>query len=151
KGPWPEIIKMVPRVGEVMALTRNDQVVHERHGTYGDLSVNGHVGLIVGDDIDLRIFFGPWKHGFAVTEESKVGPRKSLQFFDGAGQAVHKIYATNKTDRGAFEALVALCRHENQDAGLDVVPVSPKTAPRADAEIDVVTLRKEWSELQDTH
>jgi putative hemin transport protein len=151
KGPWPEIVKMVPRLGEVMALTRNDQVVHERHGTYGELSVNGHVGLIVGEDIDLRIFFGPWRHGFAVSEETRVGTRRSLQFFDGAGQAVHKIYATNYTDKTAFDALVALCRHENQEAGLDVVPAEPKKAPRADGEIDVAALRKEWSELQDTH
>lgn len=151
KGPWPEIIKMVPRLGEVMALTRNDQVVHERHGTYGELSVNGHVGLIVGDDIDLRIFFGPWRHGFAVSEETKAGTRRSLQFFDGAGQAVHKIYATSHTDKTAFDALVALCQHENQDAALDVVPVEPKKAPRPDGEIDIAALRKEWSELQDTH
>ena len=151
KGPWPEIIKMMPRLGEVMALTRNDQVVHERHGTYGELSVNGHVGLIVGDDIDLRIFFGPWKHGFAVAEETKLGTRQSLQFFDGAGQAVHKIYATNHTDKTAFDALVALCRHENQDIGIQAKPAQPKSASRADAEIDVAALRKEWSELQDTH
>jgi putative hemin transport protein len=151
KGPWPEIIKMVPRLGEVMALTRNDQVVHERHGTYGDLSITGHVGLILGDDIDLRIFFGPWKHGFAVSEETKAGTRRSLQFFDGAGQAVHKIYATNHTDKTAFDALVALCRHENQDAGLEVKMADPKSAPRVDSEIDVAALRKEWAELQDTH
>lgn len=151
KGPWPEIVRKVPRLGEVMALTRNDQVVHERHGTYGELSVNGHVGLIVGDDIDLRIFFGPWRHGFAVAEESKAGPRRSLQFFDGAGYAVHKIYATNRTDVAAFDALVALCRHENQEAGLQVSPAAPRIPPRADAEIDAAALRKEWSELQDTH
>ncbi|MBL8691871.1 MAG: hemin-degrading factor [Rhodospirillaceae bacterium] len=151
KGPWPEIIKVVPRLGEVMALTRNDQVVHERHGTYGELSVNGHVGLIVGDDIDLRIFFGPWRHGFAVSEETRSGPRQSLQFFDGAGQAVHKIYATNYTDKAGFDALVQLCRHENQDAGIEVVPAAAKPSPRPDSEIDAAALRTGWSELQDTH
>ncbi len=42
-----------------MALTRNDSVVHERKDTYLNPSLNsGHVGLFVGEDIDLRIFWG---------------------------------------------------------------------------------------------
>ncbi|WP_341911871.1 ChuX/HutX family heme-like substrate-binding protein [Ferrovibrio terrae] len=150
-GPWPEIIGAVGGVGEVMALTRNDSVVHERHGIYGKLSVDGHVGLIVGEDIDLRIFFGPWAYGFAVTEDTKAGPRSSLQFFDGAGQAVHKIYATEKTDAAAFKALAERFRAPEQSAGLAIKPAAPKAPPRPDAEIDTTALRTEWAALQDTH
>lgn len=151
KGPWPEIIGAVGALGEVMALTRNDNVVHERHGTYGALSLEGHVGLIVGDEIDLRIFFGPWAHGFAVTEETKAGPRRSLQFFDRAGMAIHKIYATNYTDAAAFDALVARFRHDDQTPGLKAEKPAVKPGARPDAEIDAASLRREWGALKDTH
>ncbi|WP_341896696.1 ChuX/HutX family heme-like substrate-binding protein [Ferrovibrio terrae] len=150
-GPWPEIIGAMGGVGEVMALTRNDSVVHERHGIYGTLSVEGHVGLIVGEDIDLRIFFGPWAYGFAVIEDTKAGPRSSLQFFDGAGQAVHKIYATEKTDAAAFQALGERFRAPEQSAELTIKPVAPKVPPRPDTEIDTTALRSEWAALKDTH
>lgn len=151
RGPWPDVIAAVGTLGPVMALTRNDLVVHERHGRYGDLSVDGHVGLIVGEDIDLRIFFGPWMHGFAVVEETKAGPRRSLQFFSASGLAIHKIYATDHTDQTAFEALIARFRHDDQSPGLSVQPAPAKAAPRPDAEIDAAALREAWAALQDTH
>lgn len=151
QGPWPELIRGVGKLGPVMALTRNDSVVHERHGTYGELSVDGHVGLIVGEDIDLRIFFSPWTHGFAVVEDTRAGPRRSLQVFDGAGRAIHKIYATEATDMAAFDGLVARFLAPDQSPGVAVSPAPVRAAPRPDGEIDVEGLRREWSELKDTH
>ncbi len=66
-------------LGEVMALSRNDWCVHERHGAYLDIQADGqHVGLVLGPDIDLRLFFGCWRFFYAVTENG----RRSLQFFD---------------------------------------------------------------------
>jgi putative hemin transport protein len=151
RGPWPEIIGAMGSAGEVLALTRNDSVVHERHGIYGDLSVDGHVGLIVGEDIDLRIFFAGWTHGFAVQEDTKAGPRHSLQFFDGAGQAIHKIYATGKTDAAAFAAIAARFTAPEQTAAMTITPAAARIAPRPDSEIDVAGLRSGWAALQDTH
>ena len=151
QGPWPEIIAAMDDAGEVMALTRNDSIVHERHGTYGKLSLEGHVGLIVGDDIDLRIFFGPWAHGFAVAEETKAGPRHSLQFFDAAGRAIHKIYATEKTDGAVFQDIAARFRAAVQSVDLAIKPAAPKAVPRPDSEIDAAGLRGDWAALKDTH
>src|SRR5690625_4674694 len=75
-------------LGEVMALSRNDSCVHERHGTYETVNTRGHAGLVLGPDIDLRVFFDHWHHGFAVSQNG----RDSLQFFDRDGLAIHKIY-----------------------------------------------------------
>lgn len=151
KGPFPEILGKVGELGEVMALTRNDEVVHERHGIYGKLSLQGHVGLVLGDDIDLRIFFSGWTHGFAVSEDTKSGPRRSLQFFDGTGQAIHKIYLTSASDAARYETLVEVHLDEDQGTGLAVSPAAPKSAMRPDGEIDADALRGEWAALQDTH
>jgi len=56
-----------------MALTRNAAIVHERKGRYDNVEVmneHGKMGLVVNNDIDLRIFFINWHFGFAVTSES---------------------------------------------------------------------------------
>lgn len=151
RGPWPDLIAGVGALGPVMALTRNDDAVHERHGTYGALSGGGHVGLILGEDIDLRIFFDRWAHGFAVIEDTAAGPRRSLQFFAADGAAIHKIYATDATDGAAFAALVADRRHDDQSPGVAVAPPGPPPAARPDHAIDAAALRADWAALRDTH
>ena len=64
------ILKDVPQLGRVMALTRNNDVVHERKGSYKNPTLEGHVGLFVGADIDLRIFWSHWASAFAVEEQA---------------------------------------------------------------------------------
>lgn len=151
RGPWPDVIATIGKLGPVRALTRNDLVVHERDGIYGKLSVEGHVGLIAGDAIDLRIFFHHWKHGFAVAEPFRDDYRFSLQFFDAAGMAVHKIYATEHTDLVAFEAIVARFRNPEQLWESIAPPPVTKSESRPDSECDAALLRRAWSELRDTH
>jgi iron complex transport system ATP-binding protein len=56
EGDFREMLKDVPSLGYVMALTRNDHVVHERKGVYEQVSFDNHVGLVLGEDIDLRLF-----------------------------------------------------------------------------------------------
>jgi len=147
---WRSILSEMPQVGRVMCLTRNEHCVHERHGRFEDVQVTGPHGLVLGPDIDLRLFLGSWKHGFAVREPLKQGERLSLQFFDGSGEAVHKIYATDETDRAAFDALIA--RHRAAaPAELAVAPRAADTVDRPDSEIDVEGLRRAWRAMKDTH
>jgi putative hemin transport protein len=149
-GDWRALLSDMPAVGRVMCLTRNEHCVHERHGRFEDVQVTGPHGLVLGPDIDLRLFLGSWKHGFAVREPIKQGERLSLQFFDGAGEAVHKIYATDETDRAAFDALIARHRAEAWGA-LSVTPRAADTVDRPDSEIDVEGLRQAWRAMKDTH
>jgi putative hemin transport protein len=149
-GDFRAILNGMPQVGRVMCLTRNEDCVHERHGRFEDVRVSGPHGLVLGPDIDLRLFLGQWKLGFAVREPQKRGERLSLQFFDAAGDAVHKIYATDETDRAAFDALVG--RHtaaEPRPLALSPRPADPVDRP--DGEIDVAGLRQAWAGMRDTH
>ncbi len=43
-----------------MALTRNEAAVHEKVGTFGNVTVSGKMGLVLNDAIDLRLFLGHW-------------------------------------------------------------------------------------------
>jgi putative hemin transport protein len=147
QGDFREILKQVPSLGYVMALTRNDHAVHERKGVYEKVSFNDHVGLVLGEDIDLRLFMMHWAFGFAVNENERL----SLQFFDKSGEAVHKIYLTEKSDREAFEELVEKYRAADSYAPMEISPYPAPEAPQPDATIDLVGFRQAWLNMKDTH
>lgn len=148
---WDVLLKSLPSLGQVMVLTRNDHCVHERHGTFRDVSVTGQMGLVLGDEIDLRIFLRQWKHGFAVTEAAHGKERRSLQIFDASGGAVHKVYMTPSSDDGSYDALVTRFRNPDQTPAVETVPVSAPTVSRPDSVIDVAGLQSAWRALKDTH
>ncbi|MBV8325417.1 ChuX/HutX family heme-like substrate-binding protein [Chryseobacterium sp.] len=145
---FPAILTEAEQLGKVMALTRNDECVHERKGTYlnGDFS-SPHAQLFVGEDIDLRIFLNHWKFAFAVVE----GDKKSLQFFGKDGLALHKIYLTKDSNEAAYNTIVEKFRAEDQNQTFVFEAVAPKQIEKADAEIDVEGFKKAWTELKDTH
>lgn len=147
KPQFQDILKEIIHLGEVMALTRNDSVVHERKGVYDNISFEGHVGLAVNPDIDLRLFMMHWKVVFAVQE----GDRKSIQFFDKSGESVHKIYLTEKSDSAAYDALVQKYTAENQSdlVAYEAYPAAP--AELEDASVAVDQFQEEWRALKDTH
>lgn len=147
-GDFRELIKEVGSLGHVMALTRNDHVVHERKGTYEKISFNNHVGLVLGEDIDLRLFLGDWKFGFAVSEND----RFSLQFFNSFGEAAHKIYLTDKSNKEAYDALVTKYLAADQNVNLFVSEKKEKVAePDEAADFDKSAFQQEWLDLKDTH
>ncbi|ACB67760.1 hemin-degrading factor [Burkholderia ambifaria] len=147
---FPAMFEEMPRLGRVMALTRNDTAVHEKDGEYAQMSHDGPVGLALGD-IDLRIFYRHWASAFAVRDQTAHGPLKSLQFFDAQGHAIHKVYLRAHSDHAAYDAFVERWRAPTQEPGLDVVPAAPKTPERADTEIDVAGFRAAWDAMTDTH
>ncbi|QNL51449.1 hemin-degrading factor [Olivibacter sp. SDN3] len=142
-----EILKEVPSLGYVMALTRNDFAVHERKGEYRKVGVNGHVGLVVNPDIDLRLFLNAWKFAFSVNENG----RKSLQFFGKDGEAVHKIYLQDQSNEEAYNQLVANFKAEDQEESLVIEDTPGKMDEKPDNEIDVDAFKAAWLALKDTH
>lgn len=147
---WRVLLEGLAEAGEVMALTRNDHCVHEKHGSYTRPGLHGRVGLVLGLEIDLRLFFARWAHAWFVPEGNPGSPRGSIQVFDASGIAVHKVFATSATPPGALGRLA------DRLAALDqAVPVfAPRPADAADpadAVIDQASLRSDWLALQDTH
>jgi putative hemin transport protein len=147
QSSFPEILNEIINLGQVMGLTRNDAVVHERKGIYDNMSFHGPMGLAVNPDIDLRLFMMHWKYGFAVTEED----RKSIQFFDKSGAAIHKIYLTNESNQEAYDVLVNKFKSKEQvsELAVEAYPLAPVELP--DTEIDIVSFQEGWNTLKDTH
>lgn len=145
---WPAILRRLPLLGEVMALTRNESAVHEKIGEYTEPEIAGpHCIVHSPGPIDLRIFLSQWAHGFAVEEDGK----QSLHFFDAHGDAVHKVYAKEKTELAEYRMLVDIFRSEDQRTSIDLKPRPARKPETPDAEIDVAALQAGWRGLRDTH
>ncbi len=152
KGPWVELLQALELCGPVMALTRNESTVHEKIGVYQNITATGHMGLALGHDIDLRLFFSRWHAGFAVFEPANLPgnpPTQSLQFFDAHGMAIHKIFVRPETDRDVFDDIVDQFTDSDKDTLFTPAPVKVTITP--DAELDAAGFSQAWSEMTDTH
>lgn len=144
------LLKGLGEVGEVLALTRNESAVHEKSGVYENASAGAHTAIVLGEDIDLRIFPKRWAHGFVVEKTDDKGEvKRSLQFFDAAGTAIHKVHTRPATDIDAWNRLVDQLLSDDQSEGMTVEPVADD-APEGPSGTSQ-QLREAWSALTDTH
>lgn len=149
---FKEILSEIESLGKVMALTRNEECVHERKGIYANADFsNPHAGLFVNEDIDLRIFLSHWKKVFSVIEENARGTSRSIQFFGKDGDAIHKIFLTADSNVEAFEALVEKYKSEDQQPFETSEAYELNLDEKPDNEIDVDGFKQAWLELKDTH
>jgi putative hemin transport protein len=159
RGDWPRLIAALETVGDVMALTRNASCVHEKSGVYRNPSAHGpaggEMGLVLGAEIDLRIFYSRWAHGFVVDEISEksgaVSMQRSLQFFDVTGSAVHKVFTKSKTDLAAWQTLCAQFLSHDQTEGLRAEAATTLANDKPDADINIAAFHLAWASMRDTH
>jgi len=145
-----KIMGAAQTLGEVMALTRNPSCVHEKVGVYDNYHPGPHASMILTEDIDLRIFPSRWQHAYMVEKETDTGTRRSLQVFDAAGDAVHKVFLRDGSDVAAFDRAKAELRLEDQSQSITVGVREPDEVPKADtSKLDI--LQKEWARMTDTH
>lgn len=147
---WLELIKALENLGNVMALTRNDYVVIEKDGTYQNVAGSPGMAQVVSAGVDLRLFLTRWHSGFGLVEAGPRGHKRSLQFFDATGTAVHKVFLRPDSDVGAFNALVRTFAADDQSPELAVEPAETDE-PAPDDTIDAAALRADWRNMRDTH
>lgn len=144
-------LPLAKMLGEVMALTRNASAVHEKIGVYENVSVGKQATILLGPQIDLRVFGHAWAHGFAVTKETEDGPKRSFQFFDAQGTAIHKVHLRAASDVEAFERIITHLRSDDQSQTLATVPAASVTQLADDKPLDPADLRSRWTAMTDTH
>jgi len=144
------IMQLATHLGEVMALTRNESCVHEKVGVYDNYHPGSHAAMVLTEDIDLRIFPSHWKHAFLVEKHTDEQMRRSIQVFDAAGDAVHKIFIRTPDGHKIWENFREIGALDDQSQTVAVTPRVPPEAAKADvANMDI--LRKEWTRMTDTH
>tara|TARA_R110002049_G_scaffold307712_2_gene509057 strand:+ start:31817 stop:32863 length:1047 start_codon:yes stop_codon:yes gene_type:complete len=150
-APHPDgIMAAAQSLGEVMALTRNQSCVHEKTGIYDNYHSGAHASMILNDEIDLRIFPSHWQHAYMVEKETDTGVRRSLQVFDAAGDAVHKIFLRDDAHLAAWDNAKKTLRLDDQSQVLDVSDRVPDEAPKGDVAKREI-LQSEWARMTDTH
>ncbi len=156
-GDVPSLLHALVDVGRCMALTRNAHAVSEVRGQYGGVELGPHVGQVVGDGIDLRVFPMQWCHMFDVNEPAPTNPmsrRRSIHVFDASGDAVHKIYLEPDGDAATWDAIVGTRRvldAANQHDDLVFTPAKVLPVGKPDQDVDWGQLLADWDAMQDTH
>ena len=145
-----QLIAHVQNLGEVMALTRNESCVIEKVGVYENYRGGPHATLVLNKEIDLRMFPKHWIYAFAVEHQTDKGTKRSIQIFDAAGDAVHKIHLRENSNLDEWEVLKTALRHDDQSETLDVAPRKP-TDPARGTSDQADQLRAEWDKMTDTH
>jgi putative hemin transport protein len=173
---WSELIRELPKLGCVTAMTRNRHAVHKKIGTYRNaphreerkrrvLQVSLEAGcwkrprimggrtLELDNEIVPQLFLHHWQSGFAVVEEINVGHhptlRRSLQFFDPAGTVVHKIFLMEDSNHDAYETLVKHFTNADQSPEQRVSLVPKPLRQTRDSDIDIKGLRAYWQALRE--
>jgi putative hemin transport protein len=161
---WNDVLDKIPSLGRVMALTRNDNAVHERKGIYPVPETGAMHTLFVSEDIDLRLFMSHWKKAFAV-EDHIAAPiehddiaertvhtiRRSIQFFNASGDAIHKVFLQDESNIDAFVKIAAAFRNQDQSPEEHVAPKPTATVEHPDSEIDARGFAERWAGMTDTH
>ena len=140
--------------GEIMALSRNDSAVHEKIGVFENIKNGKQAAIVLGENIDLRIFPSRWAHAFAVTKTDDEGAEKlSLQYFDTTGTAVFKVHFRPASNIKAYREFVEKYRVEDQSQTITTKDFAAHDAEyvRDPNAVDVELLRDRWSALTDTH
>ena len=126
KPSWSNIIQDIQGFGEVMSLTRNAHAVHENLAFYKHASSSDDVGMVLSDELGIRLMYERWEFGYLFEECKSTVLQRSIQFFDDFGAPVHKIFLLPHSHHWYFDDLAKRWADSNQEPG---ILVQEKLAP----------------------
>lgn len=142
------ILAGLEAVGTTRCICRNTWAVHEQTGSFTHQQIGAHVGLVLNPRaLDLRLFVEQWDSVFYLNERSERGERQSIQFFDRQGDAILKVYATDKTDMTAWQALLS----RFASAANPPLTIKPADIDTHAAAVDAAALEQAWREMTNVH
>jgi putative hemin transport protein len=122
-----EVLGALSGAGPMLALTRNEAVVHEREGSYEGLVARqpsqqmpheaeptephaerlGEELVVANRSLHLALWLQTCRSCFAVSVPSGGRRLRGIQFFDASGTAVHKAYLREGSDEQAYERVLS--------------------------------------------
>lgn len=144
------IFPRLEALGEVLALTRNENAVHEKIGVYDRYIEGKRAAMMLGELIDMRMFPAHWVFGFAVEMDAGDVIKRSFQFFDAQGNAVHKIHLRPASNVDEWKALAEDLALANQSGALEIT-ASDMEVHENDETVPYDELRERWEKMTDTH
>jgi putative hemin transport protein len=120
KPSWSSIIHDIQGFGEVMSLTRNAHAAHENLAFYKHTSSSDDIGMVLSDELAIRLMFGRWEYGYLFEECKSAALQRSIQFFNEFGESVHKIFLLPHSHHWYFDDLAKKWADSNQHPGVIV-------------------------------
>jgi putative hemin transport protein len=120
KPSWPSIIQDSQGFGEVMSLTKNAHAVHENLAFYKHASSSDGVGMVLSEELTMRLMYERWEHGYLFEECKSTVVQRSIQFFDEFGTSIHKIFLMPHSHHWFFDELAKRWADSNQEPGIIV-------------------------------
>ena len=120
KPSWSNIISDIQGFGEVLSLTRNVHAAHENLAFYKHASSSDGVGMVLSDELSMRLMFSRWEYGYLFEECKSTALERSVQFFNEFGVPVHKIFLLPHSHHWYFEDLAKKWADSNQEPGVIV-------------------------------
>ena len=148
---FAEMYRALPELGTVMASARNAYAVIEKTGAFDKVDIGDHVGLVLDEDIDLRLFMGRYGSAYGVVKEHLGKPLRSVQFFGKDGEAIQKVYVRKSAGFEAYDAFIARFAAEDMGEPLAVEPPQDPPVAEPDDTIDVDGFKQAWLDMTDTH
>ena len=128
--PFGDVLRILPSLGRVRAVTRNAYAAIETRGVYPAPEV-GCAG--VAGEIGARFFLEHWEYGYALDASIAPDGDSALVFYDERGRHVHEVYAETETRRDVLARLVDIHASFSQAPGEEIHVASPRMlAPRTD-------------------
>ena len=118
KPSWSNITQDIQGFGEVMSLTRNAHAVHENLSFYKHASFSDDVGMVLSDELAIRLMYEKWEFGYLFEECKSHVLQRSIQFFDEFGSPVHKIFLLPHSHHWYFDEIAKRWADSNQEPGI---------------------------------
>ncbi|MCS6903955.1 MAG: ChuX/HutX family heme-like substrate-binding protein [Bacteroidia bacterium] len=140
------ILNAVAEADEVMALTRNATAVIETVGKYPEFTLEDH--WLIGNNDDFHIILDSTlvHHIFGVTDSFVGKTLQAIQFFDAAGNAIHKIYF-EEASQATYKNIIESFLSPNQEKEIECVHYAKSHKP----EISEETAYQKWQSLKNYH
>lgn len=147
------LVRSFGALDEVKLMTRNDFAVIERWGRFREIEAEdgAALGQVVGEDIDLRLFFHHWRSALLVEENVRDTARVSLQIFDRQGDSVTKIFAESDATKGKLRALPAAFPLGELLPLAEPAAAAPSLANTILDERSLAQFFAAWDGMQNTH
>lgn len=150
---WKDLVETFRELGPVRVTTRNRAATISKTGVFEEVSFDkGPVGLVVGDDIDLRLFTQSWEYGWAKSAEATDREFPAIRVVDGHGRSVFSVELTEASDRGAYRELLEAFETDRPEE-FETEPV-PEHSSMPVSDVDgetVASFREAWEDLDDPH
>jgi len=147
------LLGVVPDLGPVVAVTENFGARLRCDGTYGAPDIGRHTGIVIGDNIDLRVFPSGFTSAYATPNDAEP---QALVVLDASGVRSHLIELGPDSNRLAYASAVAsLATGDDAPATDDdafATLASASSSPALDdASVDVAAYRQAYAAMTDTH